>query len=219
MVKNRLGKWLLIGTLVVAVVAAGVAAVGVVGVAAQTLGPGGGGFFHGMMGRRQGRDSSFLADELGITLEELDAAREAAQEAALAQAIEEGALTQEEADELLARQALRDYLDPRALMAEALGISEEELATTPMYTWFEELGLDRETFHTQMEAARADALAQAVADGVITQAQADELLESGWGATLRGGQMHGFRGGMRGRGNRGTFRDAGNCPMFGGNDA
>jgi hypothetical protein len=209
MIVKKLTKWLVVGTLVAAVVAAGAVSVGVVGVAAQTLGPGDGpgGFWRGLMGRWGNRESSFLADELGITVEELDAARQAAQEAALAQAIEEGDLTQEQVDLILAHQALRAYLDPRALMEEALDLQGEE-------------GLDRETLRDWMQAARTEAVERALADGAITQAQADALLESEWGPMMGGGlrgrmQGGGFRG--RGRGcpgmwNRGTSPQSESTP-------
>jgi hypothetical protein len=230
MMGSKLGKWLVIGTLVAAIVVAGVASVGVAGVAAQALGPGDGGFFRGMMGRWGGRDRGFLADELGLTVEELEAAQQAAQEAALAQAVEDGDLSQEEADLLSAHRALRGYLDMRTLMAEVLGISPEQLGEQPAHAWIEEQGLDFETFHEQMQAAREDAIADAVADGIITQAQADALLEGDWGPMMQGrlrggvgpGVQRGFQGGgLRGsmRGNRGALRNSGNCPMFGGDDA
>ncbi len=49
---------------------------------------------------------TLLADALGISVDKLDAAQEAAQAAALERAVEEGALTQEQADLMKARQAL-----------------------------------------------------------------------------------------------------------------
>jgi hypothetical protein len=92
-----------------------------------------------------------------------------------------------------------------------------------MHTWIEEQGLDTQTFHDQMQAARTEAIAEAVADGVITQAQADALLETGWGPMMRGGRQGGTMwqgGGQRGamRGNRGALRGSGNCPMLGDTD-
>lgn len=221
MFKSKFAKWLMIGALVAAVLAIGVASFGVVTVAAQVLDPGDGegGWslgrrgpgMRGMMGRGGrigGQDSGFLAEELGITVEELEAAQESAQEAAIAQAVEDGDLTQEEADQLLAHQALRSYIDPRALMAQVLGITEEQLAEKPMHEWIETQGLDIDTFHEQMQAAHEDALAQAVADGAITQEQADALLSGEFGS-LGGG----FRGGPSGR--TGGARGRGGCPGMG----
>ena len=54
-----------------------------------------------------------LADALGISVDELDAAKQSAQEAALAQAVENGRLTQEEADLIQARQAIQETLRER----------------------------------------------------------------------------------------------------------
>ena len=145
------------------------------------------------MGHWGGRGDSFLADELGVTVEELAEAREAAQEAALAEAVAEGELTQEQADLMLAHQALRSYLDPRALMEEARELTQE--------------GLDAETVQARIQALHAEAIAQALADGAITQAQADALLESDWGPMIGGGLRGRMHGGLRG-GRRGT----GDCP-------
>src|SRR5687767_12844048 len=56
-------------------------------------------------GLRQGvgffGDDTYLADALGITVAELETAREEARTAAIEQAVEDGLLTREQADELL----------------------------------------------------------------------------------------------------------------------
>ena len=58
----------------------------------------------------------------------------------------------------------------------------------------EELGFTQEEFEANMQALREDALQQAVQDGVITQEQADLLLENGYdGFRSLGG--HGFPAG------------------------
>lgn len=152
---------------------------------------------------------ALLAEELGISVETLQAAQEAVKEAGLAQALEEGWITEDEADLIKARQALQDYIDKEAIMAEALGISEEELeaakeAGTPMHELIEELGLDRDTLHENMAAAMDAALAEAVAAGIITQEQADQLETLG-----KFGPRD--RGPGRGFGGRGSH----NAPGFG----
>ena len=126
-------------------------------------GPSGG---HGFAAPLAGNHDELLADALGITAEELAAARTAAQEARLAQAVEQGLLTQEQADALQAGAATgrgpgghfgRGFgraIDGDELLADALGITAEELAAA-------------------QEAAAAAGLEQAVADGTITQEQAD----------------------------------------------
>ncbi len=144
---------------------------------------------------------ALLADELGISVETLQEAQEAAKEAGLAQAVEEGWITEDEADLIKARQALQDYIDKEALMAEALGITVEELeaakeAGTPMHELIEELGLDRDTIHENMEAAMDAARDAAVAAGVITQEQADQLGEF----DHKGPRGHGPGRGFGGRG-------------------
>lgn len=57
-----------------------------------------------------------LADALGITTEELSAARASARDAALADAIAAGEITQEQVDLMEARSALRDYLSPESAL-------------------------------------------------------------------------------------------------------
>jgi hypothetical protein len=64
-------------------------------------------------GERGSGDDELLAEALGITVEDLEAAQASAQAAGLAQAVEEGRITQEQADQMQARQALRPYLQDR----------------------------------------------------------------------------------------------------------
>lgn len=111
-----------------------------------------------------------LADALGITTDELNAAQEAARSAALDQAVAEGLLTQEQADAIrngegrgLGIRPPRGQagtIDMDALLADALGITVDELDAAE-------------------QAAREAGLAQAVADGAITQEQADLMTARG----------------------------------------
>lgn len=64
-----------------------------------------------------GNASELLAEALGITVEELDAARAEVKAAQLAAMVEAGYLTQEQADLMLARQAVENYIDREALQA------------------------------------------------------------------------------------------------------
>lgn len=124
--------------------------------------------FGGKMGKGLGigMDGEALAQALGISVEELQAAQQKAQDAALKQAIEQGLITQKQADWLqskgrpspLDRRLFawlsQNGIDMNALLAEALGISVEEL--------------------NQARAKAVEiAIDQAVADGKITQEQAD----------------------------------------------
>ena len=184
MFKKRWTRWLIVGLSIVLL------AGGTVGVVSAHGGPG------GWFGRGGNRDE-LLAEELDVTVEELQAAREAAKNAALDQALEEGAITDEQYEQIQTRMALRAYLDPQALMAEALGVDVGELANKPLNEWLEELDLDRETVMDRMQDARDAAFDQAIADGVITEEEADELKDRDCGP--RGG--FGIRpGGFGGRG-------------------
>ena len=155
---------------------------------------------------------ALLADELGISVEELQAAQEQARQAGLDQSVADGNLTAEEADLMMAGQALREYIDHEAILAQVLGMTADELEAAHeegmnIRDLLEEQGLDREAIQEAMQAAHEDAhedaVAQAVADGVITQEQADAL-QNGEGFGGRGGfPGHGDRDGRGGHGGRG----------------
>lgn len=122
----------------------------------------------GRVSGKGGQADQYLADALGITLDELTAAYQAANQAALDQAVADGLITQAQADELAARGTAfpfgkrwggwlsRSGIDYEALLAAELNISVEELQAA------------RQEAHN----ARVD---QAVADGRLTAEQADLL--------------------------------------------
>jgi lambda repressor-like predicted transcriptional regulator len=156
---------------------------------------------------------ALLADALGVSVEELEAAREEANQVALEKAVEAGVITQEQADAILSRRALMRYLDRETLLAEALGMSVEDLQAAraegeTLSTLLEAQGLDALTVREALTEAHETALAQAVEDGVITQEQADNmpgLMGGGFGPrNMPGGRMmrpggRGMRGGPGGR--------------------
>ena len=164
-------------------------------------------------GARPNRDEvkELIAAELGVTVDELDAAQTAVQETMLAQLVEDGVITQEQLDEMVEMRALRGLArdifnreDAQAVIAEALGLTVEELAAahedgTRLPELADEQGVDMETVMTAVSDARTAAFEQAVADGLLTQEQADQLL-SQRGPRFGG---HGGHGGPRGGGPRG----------------
>lgn len=114
---------------------------------------------------------ALLAEVLGISVEDLQAAQQQAYEAAIQQALDEGLITQAQADQLLqypgghrragfGRRGLGFLgwsggdIDYQALLAEALSISVEELQAA-------------------QEQARTAAIQQALDEGLITQEEAD----------------------------------------------
>lgn len=227
MVKPKTRAFLIVGGLVVLLIGLLATATMVRTVLAQTATPGAttpsdgdtdipalpfgrsgrlGGFGHS--GSRDGGDE-YLAEALGITVEELQAARETAYAAYLADAVAAGEITQAQADELLARQRLSSYIDHEALVAEALGLSVDELEAAlaggqSLSDLMTAQGLTAETLQTALQTAYEAAIARAVADGVITQAQADAYLSASPNFGLFGGH-HGFGGGRGGRGHGGGF--------------
>lgn len=165
----------------------------------------------GTRGKGSGIDfEALLADALNVTVEELGAARQEASEAGVQAAIEAGDLTQEQVNQMETRKALMDYIDREALMAEALGITVEELQVTrqegkSIRDLMDELEVSAEDFQAAMQEAHEAALQQAVKDGVITQEQADDLLSHEAGCGGRGA-FPGFGGHARpGRGSHGEF--------------
>lgn len=152
-------------------------------------------------------ENALLADALGITVDELLAARETANQAAIEQAIAEGLITQEQADAMQARKTLTTYLDRDTLLAKALGMSLEDLQAAyaggeTLTTLMNAKGLDAAAVREKLQTAYTDALAQAVEDGVITQEQADEMSQDGHGFGRMPGMGMPFegRGGGRGHG-------------------
>ncbi|MBN1919860.1 MAG: hypothetical protein JW892_01340 [Anaerolineae bacterium] len=162
MFKNKWWKRGLVVALVMALSA------GVVGVVSAH---GGGDWF----GRGGIDREALLAEELGITVEDLQSAQEAAHARALDQALDQGLITQEQYDQLRLRMLVAPYLDRQTLLAEALGIELAELNEKTLAEWLEELDLDRDALQERLQVAVEAALEQAVADGVVTQEQVDTL--------------------------------------------
>ena len=196
MFKKQWKRWVIIGSVVVALVAG---TVGIVSAADGPDGPLGPGMFGRWFGARE-RHDELLAEELDVSVAELEAAREAARAEALELALEEERITAEQYEKMQTMAALRPYLNPQALMAEALGVEEEELADQPLNEWLDELDLDREELRERMKDARDDAIEEAVADGVITEEEAEEITERMPGLRGLRRRQGGFgrRGGMRG---------------------
>lgn len=147
---------------------------------------------------------TFLADALaniGVTVEELQAAQEVAQDQLLDEMVAAGYIDADQANLIKAQKALKEYIDREALLEDVLGLSLEELqAAREAGTPLSELLGERtfEEFAAEMQAAHEAAVQQAIDDGVITADQAEQLQNGG----MRG---FGGRGGHHGFGGRGGF--------------
>ncbi|HSN75310.1 MAG TPA: hypothetical protein VL334_09545 [Anaerolineae bacterium] len=122
-------------------------------------------------GRVDGASDEYLAQALGVSADELEAAKQTAYQAALDQALAQGLITQEQADAIAERSSAAGRLSSRylrgftgsdgssvdvdALLADALGVTADELSAA-------------------RTEARSLALAAAVEAGTITQEQADQ---------------------------------------------
>ena len=109
---------------------------------------------------------------------------------------------------------LHEYME--AAVAEEFGITVEEVEDLheqgrTMWEYAQEQGLTSEQFQEKMVAARTSALEQAVAAGVITQAQADWMLER-MGRMFQGGAGFGSCNGTGRFGGRGPGWRLNNAP-------
>lgn len=167
---------------------------------------------HGFRGTPRFRDGlegitprgQLLADALGIELDDLVEAQESAHAAWLAEMVANGYLEQDQADQMLAYQSLKGNIDRHAIMAGVLGLSEAELEDARedgknLSALLEEQGLTVEEFVAALETAYQDAVQNLVPE-LLTQEQADQILESGLGVHGLGSARSGFAGGMRGFG-------------------
>jgi hypothetical protein len=203
----------------------------------------------GSRGLRGGPTNQDLADALGIDLATLQAAEQTAKDNALAQAVAQGLITQEQADQLTADGAALRHMrginlspiDMHALLADALGITTDELSAARQTA--ANAAIDRaveagtltqeqadlmkgrnalfadEQFQSSMTSAFEEAVQQAVTSGVISQPQADQILaqSNGKGFFGRGGfRLPGMGGGHRGP--RGGFSNGTTAPTITGDD-
>jgi hypothetical protein len=167
------------------------------------------GGFTGMRGHGRGGKFGFgtsfdydvyIADALGVTVAELQAAHQGAHDAALEQAVSEGVITAEQAELIKTRQALRQYIDHQEILSQALGIDAADLEAAreegkSLPYLFGELGLEPAEIQAALQSAYEDAVQQAVDDGVITSSQAEQLQENDFGSRGFGKRGHG-RGGF-----------------------
>ena len=150
----------------------------------------------------EGKTLPEIAEEQGVDLADLQAAMETARRERL-EAMIEGAPP--------AGWMLFYHDEMEQAVADALNITVDELEAaraeglTPMDI-AEEQGLDLDQVHEALEAARQEIIEQAVADGVLTEEQAERLSEFGRGFGGRGGRGDRGRPGGCG-GMRGTFGD------------
>ena len=147
----------------------------------------GGGFHFGGRGMGMGDvdEQALLADALGITADELQAAQAKAEAAQLAAAVEAGTLTQEQADALQAERDLRDYVAPRVQQAleDAVAAAVDEGIVTQ---------------------EQADAFLQGGLRG-FGHGFGAEMFGGRGGPGMDGFGMGGGRGGHGGRGGEGMF--------------
>lgn len=161
-----------------------------------------------------------LAEALGMDVDTLQTAIETAKEYALSQAVADGDLTQEQADEYLSRSSssgsmhvnirgvdFDTYLaDTLEISVEALQTAQREAAdlmidqaledgsiTQDEYDQLQLRSTMRSYFEEAYSSAYQNAIDAALADGAITEAQAELLLsDSQFGRqSFGGGRMHG----------------------------
>jgi hypothetical protein len=160
------------GLLVLAAALAAVLVMPQVGQAAEMTGPPGP--WSGGRGVA-GPDDTYLADALSIAPEELAEARQAASAAAIQKAVDEGLLTEEQAESLQNNDRFGSRFGGRMVVPMMRGgfgeIDHEALLA-------EALNIEVEILREAYVAANEARLAQAVEDGKLTQEQVD-MMESG----------------------------------------
>jgi len=164
MIKNKKLSFIAIGALVV-VLALGLIAFNPVNIASAAT-VDGDGYYHsrgpeGSHPDTKSGDDTYLAEALGISIEELQSAHEAAQSAAVEQALAEGLITQAQADRI-SESGFRNF---RLFTGSDSGIDMDELLA-------EALGIPVEELNAARETAKAAAIEQAIAAGQITEEQA-----------------------------------------------
>lgn len=168
----------------------------------------------GWSGRDEGADlESRMAEALGVSVEQLRAAQEQAFDGGLQQAVDEGELAPKQAERMRTWRRLRPYLNPPVLAARVLNMTPEELDAAldqgrSLWDLAEERQVDFTAGREKFLAAGRAALQQAVADGVISQEQADEFVKMA-------GQRRGPGGFFGGRGGFGPMGFPGRGPGFG----
>lgn len=141
---------------------------------------------------------ALLADQLNISVEQLQDARQKAQESAVNQALEDGLITEEQAALIEARRELRGYFDPQAVIEQILGVSTDELKEAHadgkrVPEILEELGLEPSDLRDAVQEAFNNAVQEALSDGVIDENQAESLLKTPFGGHGSGGRGLGDR--------------------------
>ena len=188
--------------------------------------------FQGKRGQRgsqlfteEERDAA-LADALGVTVEELEAARQTAHETLIQQAVADSQLTQAQADAILSGAGLRSVMqdifnqeDMQTAVANALGLTVEALEAAQaegkrLNEIATEQGVELSDVQAAVQAAHAAAIQQAVEDGLITQEQADQLQNRQGGFGHHGGPRgKGGPGNGGGRFGGGQFQGQPNAPL------
>ena len=138
-----------------------------------------------------------LAEALGISQEKLQAARETAILSSIQKAVDEGELAPKKAERMQARLKLRSYVDMQALAAQVVDMTPKQFKAAldegkSPWDLLADKGLDPATAMGKFREAVKATLQQAIADGVVTQEQADDLFR---GRGHRGGPF-GRRGGF-----------------------
>jgi hypothetical protein len=177
-----------------------------------------------------------ITQELGISAEDFRDPMLEARNDAIDQAVADGVLSQEQGEWMLDHMIgaagfapgmmghgpggrgfyaegegpLHDYMPPA--MADAFGLTVEDLEALhesgeTLWDYAQEQGISEDEFLALKEVARTEAINEAVADGVIAQEQADQMLEHmGQGIGLGNGECHDnfgpgtFGPGMHGQG-------------------
>ncbi len=141
-----------------------------------------------------------LADALGITVEELEDAQQAAEIARITEAVEDGAISTDRGNLMLAMIYLKDALDRQEMLASALGVSVEELEDAIDEGTLRDLKgeITPAELREGLQDAFDEAIQEAVDEMLITEEQA-EMVREHLGDGFRFFHRDGHRRGPHGR--------------------
>lgn len=142
-----------------------------------------------------------IADAQGVSMDEVQTAVQTALNEAIDHAVAAGDMTEEQAERMRERMSMQAFMRTlhqetvQPTTAETLGLTIEELQEArqsgqTLLEIAEAQNVSLDVVRDAVEAAVTEAVTQAVADGVITQEQADHILEGsrfGAGQTPHGG--------------------------------
>lgn len=181
------GRWKVVAIVVAVVIAAGAMAGVALGNTSNATGSAAGSYWQEFVSK--------LAANLGVSQDKLSAALDTTKQQMLAEAVQQGRLTQAQADKIASRPGFFPFgfgrgkgpgfagvINQRNLVAQALGLTADQLqsklqAGEKLPQIVTGQGMTMAQFQQKMLTLEQQALSQAVSQGKLTQDQANRILQ------------------------------------------